>query len=318
VSTGGSVPYRLRPNKAVDRELFISLLLRLGPALKLENYEYIGMGGPFLDDFRLVHSRIGIDRMTCVESDANVHRRQLFNRPVESVKCVYANLDDYLDEEDLVEPVIIWFDYTHPKKIVSQISRFSQSIGTVPLYSILKITLNANPGSLGTPPPESASNDALFHWRLDKFKDKMGSFCPNFITFEGMKSKQYGRSILCALKIAVEQEVLKHAERKVVWALSTHYADGQAMVTATIIVCEEADTQVESLVQEWSYCSAPTNPLPIDLPVLSAFERLTIEADLNAHTKLNYSLPVSPLAGDPLTDFRKFYRIYPHFSRVEL
>ena len=317
MSSGGSVPYRLRPNKAVDRELFLSLLLRLCPTLKLENYLYIGMGGPFLDDFRLVHSRIGIDRMICVERDENTYLRQMFNRPVESVECIHDNLDDYLDGKDLAEPAIIWFDYTDPAAVISQISRFSLAIGQVPLYSILKITLNANPGSLGSP-SSGLSAEGLLQWRLERFIEKMGSFYPSSVNFEGMKSTEYGRSILRSLKIAVDQEVLRHAGRKVVWALSTHYADGQAMATATLIVCQESDTKVESVVHEWAYLSTPSNPLTIDLPVLSAFERLTIEADPSAHEKLNYSLPASHLGGDPLSNFRKFYRIYPHFSRVEL
>jgi hypothetical protein len=301
----------------VDRELFLSLLLRLCPTLKLENYLYIGMGGPFLDDFRLVHSRIGIDRMICVERDKNTYLRQMFNRPVESVECIHDNLDDYLDGKDLAEPAIIWFDYTDPATVISQISRFSLAIGQVPLYSILKITLNANPGSLGSP-SSGLSAEGLLQWRLERFIEKMGSFYPSSVNYEGMKSTEYGRSILRSLKIAVDQEVLRHASRKVVWALSTHYADGQAMATATLIVCQESDTKVESVVHEWAYLSTPSNPLTIDLPVLSAFERLTIEADPSAHEKLNYSLPASHLGGDPLSNFRKFYRIYPHFSRVEL
>ena len=60
--SGSSLPYRLRPNKAVDRELFLSLLMRLTPKLGLEKYHYVGLGGPFLEDFRLLHSRIGIGR----------------------------------------------------------------------------------------------------------------------------------------------------------------------------------------------------------------------------------------------------------------
>ena len=48
MSAGSSLPYRLRPNKAVDRELFLSLLTRLAPKLSLEKYHYVGLGGPSL------------------------------------------------------------------------------------------------------------------------------------------------------------------------------------------------------------------------------------------------------------------------------
>ena len=82
MGAGSSLPYRLRPNKAVDRELFLSLLMRLAPRLHVEKYHYVGLGGPFLEDFRLVHARLGLATMTCVETEEEVHKRQLFNRPV--------------------------------------------------------------------------------------------------------------------------------------------------------------------------------------------------------------------------------------------
>src|SRR4051794_20931063 len=106
MSTGSSLPYRLRPNKAVDRELFLSMLTRLAPTLSLEKYQYIGLGGAFLEDFRLIHARLGIRRLTCVESEEAVHKRQLFNRPIASIDCVHKTLEDYLDAHDFETPTV--------------------------------------------------------------------------------------------------------------------------------------------------------------------------------------------------------------------
>src|SRR5690606_5467925 len=148
---GSSLPFRLLPNKAVDRELFLALLTRLAAKLKLEGHQYIGLGGPFLEDFRLVHARLGIKRMFCIESDETVYKRQLFNQPIDCIKCVYSTLEDYIDEQDFETPVIIWLDYTEPSKITDQIERFARTVGSVPVGSILRVTLNANPTSLGKP-----------------------------------------------------------------------------------------------------------------------------------------------------------------------
>jgi hypothetical protein len=43
-----------------------------------------------------------------------------------------------------------------------------------------------------------------------------------------------------------------------------------------------------------------------------------MEANADARTKLGYALPPLKLAEDPFEEFKKYYRIYPHFSRVEL
>lgn len=317
MSTGSSLPYRLRPNKAVDRELFLSLLMRLAPRLVLEKYHYVGLGGPFLEDFRLIHGRVGIAKMTCIETEEQVHKRQLFNRPIASIECVHKSLEDYLDETNLDLPAIIWFDYTEPKGITSQIERFARTIGTVPIGSVLRITLNANPSSLGRP-DGNLSEVELMEWRLQAFQRRLGALFPNGLIADGMKQENFGKSLLHALKLAVEKEVLSFRDRRIVWALATHYADGQAMVTAALVVCKNDDKSIDELVQAWEFHATTDAPHRVDLPALSTLERLTMESNDDAQAKMGFELPTSNMGENPFDVFKKFYRIYPHFSRVEL
>jgi hypothetical protein len=316
MSAGSSLPYRLRPNKAVDRELFLSILIRLAPKLALEKYHYIGLGGPFLEDFRLIHGRIGIVKMTCIETEEQVHKRQMFNRPVASIQCVHKSLEDYLDETNLDSPAIIWFDYTEPKGITSQIERFAHTIGTVPIGTVLRITLNANPSLLGRP-DGNLSEAELMEWRIQVFQRRLGALFPNGLSADGMKQENFGKSLLHALKLAVEKEVLSFRDRRIVWALATHYADGQAMVTATLVVCQSDDKAIEEVVQAWEFHATTDAPHRIDLPALSTLERLTMESNDDARAKMGFELPTSSMGENPFDVFKKFYRIYPHFSRVE-
>lgn len=317
MSAGSALPYRLRPNKAVDRELFLSLLMRLAQKLALENYHYIGLGGPFLEDFRMVHGRLGIAKMTCIETEEQVHKRQVFNRPISSIECLHKSLEDYLDETDLDSPAIIWFDYTEPKGITSQIERFARTIGSVPIGSILRVTLNANPGCFGKP-DGSLSEDDLMEWRLDAFQRRLGALFPSGLLAEGMKQENYGRSLLRVLHLAVEKEALSFKDRRVVWALATHYADGQSMITAALVVCQNDDKTIEEVVNAWEFHATTDAPHRVDLPALSTLERLTMESGDDAQTRLGFELPKSSMGENPFEVFRKFYRIYPHFSRVEL
>lgn len=317
MSAGSSLPYRLRPNKAVDRELFLSLLMRLAPKLALEKYHYVGLGGPFLEDFRLIHGRVGIAKMTCIETEEQVHKRQLFNRPIASIECVHKSLEDYLDETNLDSPAIIWFDYTEPKGITSQIERFARTIGAVPIGSVLRITLNANPSSLGRPDGNLSEAD-LMEWRLQAFQRRLGALFPNGLIADGMKQEHFGKSLLHALKLAVEKEVLSFRDRRIVWALATHYADGQAMVTAALVVCQNDDKSIEEVVQAWEFHATTDAPHRVDLPALSTLERLTMESNDDAQAKMGFELPTSNMGENPFDMFKKFYRIYPHFSRVEL
>ncbi|NHZ91046.1 hypothetical protein F2P45_18785 [Massilia sp. CCM 8733] len=269
--------------------------------------------------------------MTCIETEEQVHKRQLFNRPVASIECVHRSLEDYLDETDLDSPAIIWFDYTEPKGVTAQIERFARTIGTVPIGSILRITLNANPESLGKPDPKEISVEAegevstdraqkptTQEWRLARFKERLGSLYPSGLSADGMTQKNYGKSVLRALKLAVEKEVLSFRDRRIVWALATHYADGQAMVTAALVVCQNEDDTVEELVTGWEFYTTTDAPHRLDLPALSTLERLTMESNADARVKMGFELPKSAMGENPLEVFQKFYRIYPHFSRVEL
>jgi len=328
MSKGASLPYRLRPNKAVDRELFLGLLSRLAPSLDLEDYRYVGLGGPFLEDFRLLHARLGINDLVSVEIEESVHRRQHFNRPIDRIECVHSTLEDYIDGTDFDKPVIIWFDYTVPLEVTEQIERFARTVVEVPLNSILRITLNANPESLGKPEAgeiavqlagvKSSTQKTLQEWRLDRLRERLGTLFPSDLKPEDMTRKRYGTSLLKTLHIAVEKEVLNFTDRRAAWVLATHYADGQPMVTATLVVAPKDDMSIEPLLEKWEYSSSPDVPLVVDMPALSTLERLTMESCDNPQEKLGFELPKSDMGEDPYLSFKRFYRFFPHFSRVEL
>lgn len=331
MSSGQTIPYQLRPNKALDRELFLSLLVWIASNLSLNKHHYIGLGGPFLDDFRLVHARVGIAKMTCIECEDMIHRRQVFNRPFSSIECVHNTLEEYLDATDFDIPVVIWFDFTVPKDAKSQIERFARTIGVVQKGSILRITLNANPNSLGKPDPFEISVEVegevtedrkqkptVHEWRLERFKERVGSLFPSGINAADMTQKRFGLSLLKTLQIAVEKELLSYKDRRVAWAFSTHYADGQAMVTATLVVSSSEDHEIDNLLRDWEFNTSIMNPHKLNLPALSTFERLTMESKITEQTLLSYDLPRTDLGDDPIDAFKKFYRIYPHFSRIEL
>jgi len=325
MSKGSSVPYRLRQNKSVDRELFLAFLGRLAANLKLENYQYIGLGGPFLEDFRLVHSRLGLKKMICVEAEENVHKRQFFNRPTDQIECVHSKLEDYIEETDLKDPVIIWFDNTSASEIVKQIDVFTQTVLSAPPKSIIRITLNANPSSLKKPNADDKNyegygeQEALQKWRFDEFRKLMSGMVPHDLKPEEMTHKGYGLCILRSLNLAVQKEILKKRNLDIIWALTTHYSDGHPMITATLVTCEkDAKSIIKGIVEDWEYCSEPSSPLVLDMPALSTLERITMELHEDPSEEMEYQLPISDMGQDPFDSFKKFHRFFPHFSRVEI
>src|SRR6185312_6626125 len=151
-------------------------------------------------------------------------------------------------------------------------------------------------------------------WRLARFRERLGPLFPSGMTADTMTHRNYGPSLLRVLKLAVEREVLNFRDRRVVWALATHYKDGQAMITATLVVRAADDIAIEQLVKGWEFYSTTEAPHRLDLPALSTLERLTLESNADAREKLGLELPPSDMGADPFETFKKFYRIYPHFS----
>ena len=94
--------------------------------------------------------------------------------------------------------------------------------------------------------------------------------------------------------------------------------DGAMRLTAALVICKNDDEAVEELVKEWEFYATTDAPHRLDLPALSTLERLTMESNVDAKTKMGFELPKSDMGEDPFEVFKKFYRIYPHFSRVEL
>jgi hypothetical protein len=254
----------------------------------------------------------------------------LYNRPVDCIQCVHETLENFIDSTNFIKPVIIWLDYTDPSALTSQIEQFSRSISQIPINSVLRITMNASPGSLGKPSDNeiaveagsmnnrSGNKKTIQEWRIDRFREKMGNLFPSDLTADDITTKKFGRSILKALHLAVERESLYLSDRKIVWALATHYADGQAMATATLVITGATDTLVEKAIDGWQFQSNPSAPLLLDMPALSTLERITMESHTDARSQLGFDLPISEMGEDPFDSFKKFYRVFPHFSRIEL
>jgi hypothetical protein len=192
---------------------------------------------------------------------------------------------------------------------------------------VVRLTLNANPSSLGTPKPDefvqspfgtkTSSLPTLQEWRLQKLRERL-SYCPSSISPTQLETKAFGPTLLEIVKLSLEKYLEGVFDRKVIWAFATHYSDGQPMVTATAIIADKSDTTIEPIVNEWEFREENNDLIVIDLPALSTRERLHLEASDDAKNCLDYALPKSSLKTDTLARFSRLYRVFPHFATVDL
>ncbi|MGD0649718.1 MAG: O-methyltransferase [Verrucomicrobiia bacterium] len=324
--SAGSLPYHLRPNKAVERLLFVDLLERLDEAIHFEqkHYEYIGLGGPQMEDFRVLNECFQDVQMISLERDPQVLKRQKFNLPHTNVKLLPQSSEEFIMHFEPQAKLIAWLDYAEEDERVEQIAEFQTLLRNIPELSIVKLTLNANPENLGGTPKVG-----LMAERRAKLLDQFGRFLPANLPEDAVSESKFPRTLL-QIVAASSREALSGRHDWIFQSLSAfYYRDGQQMFTATGIAGPK--TAVEAVVKEarvkrWHFQNLDWSPpMNISVPELTAKERIHINQllpkcrdDLAAiHRKLGFQLdPKLSKSKAKLRQYVTFYRHYPHFGRV--
>lgn len=330
MSTGGSIPYHLRQNKAIERHLFIEILRRLNNYINISDYEYIGFGGPFLEDFKQIHNMLKVNNMISIEIDNNVHARQLFNRPLSCINTGEApeSSGDFINRYSFDKETIIWLDYAIPSHLNYQLNELASLIGKLKPKDIFKITLNATPETLG----KDINVQDPKPYRLNRVKEILTEdYCPVNPDESDVTFKNYPSFLLKAIQRAVNAGLLGRSDIRVVPLASFVYKDGQQMLTFTAIITENNDDEIEKLYQEtritnWAFYNGTwLNPKNINVPVMSLKERIHVESllpeasadDINEH--LGYFIGKDATeAKANWNNFIEYYKIVPWYSKVLL
>ena len=195
--SGEKVPYHLRQNKHVERELFLDILAHVDRVHPIKSYLYVGFGGAYLEDFSVLHSHFGNTAMLSLERESWVYDRQLLNVPYGCVKCRNTTSLQFIQEfEDIAanfriaKNVLIWFDYASAKQLRQQITEVHALTAKLKALDILKITLNANPSVLGGD-PRLEREDALRLARLETLRARLGDYIPQGVEANNITAAEY-------------------------------------------------------------------------------------------------------------------------------
>jgi hypothetical protein len=280
------LPYQLRPNKAIDRSIFMEFLSKLNVVQNLRHYRYIGLGGLHFEDFRLIHSMFAIDKMTCIENNETTHYRQFFNKPLRSVVLKKMSTGEFINHEwvEMDEsPVIVWLDYVVPNELDLQISEFQDVLRKSASYDVVKITINANPTSLyDSKDGESARKKQ--EKRLAELEDRVGDWLPNTTEYQ-MMTRNHLPGVLCnVLDNAARQALSGHSNLEIIPVSSFIYVDSShPMLTYTVILIP-AGTSREFLfktgLDTWDFLLQNNLPQVIDVPELTIKEKIELDSRL--------------------------------------
>ena len=331
--SGATVPYHLRQNKAIERNLFIELLAKVGRVRNISEYEYIGFGGPFMEDHKALHASLRMCKMHSIERDANTYARQQFNYAAKFITSHHKESGEFFREHNFGEKgTVVWLDYTSAETLNEQLNEFHAVVAQLGTYDVAKITLNASVLGLGLFPELGETKKAAE--RLKVLQERIPNYVPIDLTDKDLFSKNYPKTLQRCVKNSLSALSVRHSGLYFHPLSSFWYADGQTMLTITGMVFKAADDSSvadfvkRSRLEDWPFANLKwETPTPISVPALSAKERMKLDeclpidpsavADPAAHLKAH--LGFSPCDNQAeLANYARYYRAYPHFSRVIL
>jgi hypothetical protein len=332
--SGVDVPYHLRPNKYVDRQIFIDLLHRLDRVRPLKRSVYVSMGGKFLDDHKAIRFAFDLLGSVSIEKFDSVVPRQNFNKPFEDVDCLQSESKDFVGEFSKFRAgypedanFIVWLDFVDPKERLLQLQEFSTLVGFGKPFDVFRITLNANAETLrGSDAKKPDQFKTIMDWRLSRFQSQLSKF-PTAATAAEMTTAGFP-SVLAR---AVGAAAMEGAKRKkfVVRPLSvTSYSDGNhpmLSTTAILLPADEADAfMAKPWIAEWKHRATDWGTVGrIDVPDLSMKEKMLIDRHINMMDDRQIADELGFELGDDqdgtlrkLSQYREHFRFYPQFVRM--
>lgn len=343
--SGEYVAYHLRYNKFIDRQTFIDLLIRIQRFFDISKYTYIGFGGVFLEDFKLIYNIFDVKKLISIEQQEFVISRQNINKPTSDTLCFQGlsgefitNYDSFIEDES----VIVWFDYANPKQLGDQL-REIESLGSIlEEGDILRVTFNANSDTLYNPvyvKEENSQEEKIKREPIEIVLEKKwrklisrlgvyGKVATNDFDCEYMRQDKYYNVIIKLYQYALSKGLRGKSKLKAIHIMNNIYKDEahQMLTCTTLIISRDREVGFfeSSNLFAWEYYTGDQMANMIAVPVISPSEKLRIDIELpnsaeEVSERLGFMLSSSKEATTTsLQNYIKYHRFYPNFTRVIL
>lgn len=325
---GEYIPYHLRHNKSIDREIFLEGLNILSKSIHLSSYTYIGFGGPMLEDFRIMHSRTAISKLISLEEKDSTHKRQQYNLPYNCIDCQLKSAHDFIVEYDFSTPTITWLDYASPNQIQNDLNDIQALSTKISSLDILKVTFPVNPAS-------------YYQRKIGEDLDVYNTNFTNAVRSKlGRKFLDYDLSIentdlsnrkitdlltaiiTNAFKIATERGLSNRRDNMKFFPLSLNKYNDGVHTMLTISGYFAKDDEHEKITehcqfQDWPYYSPEWGNIhEIAIPTLTIKEKINLDSKLPDIEEYQAAAEEFSMSSSDRDNYFKYYRLYPNFQRV--
>ncbi len=221
-STARFISYDLRPAKQSERRILLDLLKIAGDCgLPITDYQYVGMGANRFYDFLLLHKYLGIADMISLEHDSHMYRRAAFNCPYKFINILEKTTSDFLFEDDIERPCILWFDYDGG--ISTQMTHDIASLSTkLKVGDFCFVTVSGGPPKF----LDRESDQFRLGWFQEKLSDIAGG-----VSLADVERSSFPRAVHKVLVAAFRNAFSVRRDGKFVPFLQVEYSDSHPMIT---------------------------------------------------------------------------------------
>lgn len=331
--SAATVPYQLRPNKHVDRELFIDALSRIR---EVGGYRYASMGGKFMEDIVATYLRLGINHLTSIDLDPNTVARQQFNRPLSNIdirqlssgEFVRELVDGRLDDVNVTDLWAIWLDYTDPANRLAQLTEVVDLLSVLEHGEVLKVTMNANPRTLAPRQRDYYPDDGAWRHECEEgARTSLADFFPQAMNDENPSQKRgFARVVGGAIHNAAVRARSVDRSKRFALLQANRYTDLEHQMVSIAVLVLRAPNDAQTVGYPLDLVLDPAlwlDPVEIALPDLSARERFAIDRMLFqssvADIRQGLGFELGERENETLSALRQYeqhFRQYPNFTRV--
>jgi hypothetical protein len=323
-------PYHLRTNKAVDRLLLIELLRAMRP--NPGAFNYYSLGGPFLEDLRVMDHYFPSALLCSVEKNLQTFNRQEFNRFNSKLRIERQSLGEFLNHTYVQgDRDVFWLDYTDCK--YTRFEEFEVVLKKVPPGSVVRLTLRAEPDLDLTALQERLAEDVIARIRSDMervFQEEFAKVLPHPPAGAFASPVDYARMVQLMIRRAASTALdTPGSEVDFLHVHSMRYDDQTQMLSTTGVVCEKARlAATRTMLESVRFADFDWNePHQINIPALSVKERHRLErllpisdaADAGEalFNELGYHIGDGAAATKrQLKQYADYHREYPQFVRA--
>jgi hypothetical protein len=274
------------------------------------------MGGPTLEDFRLIYEFYPEIRMVCIERDPETYKRQRFHLPCRShrLKLENTTFQSFLAQYDANdEKSIFWMDYTDLK--LAHFDDFMELLGKVGTNSLVKITLRCDP------------RDYAKTEQAEDFRKKFEALLPNASDPPPAQLDKFALLLQKMVQIASQKALPSAMPSMFLPVSSFYYRDGVGIFTLSGVVCRRTEeVTFRKALKQWPFANMNWNePREINVPSLSIKERLHLQRHLpsggNAGRSLRRVLGYlidedMEQTETQLQQYADFHRYFPYFIKA--